>query len=81
MLKPVVGAGAGLATFCWFCGRTISHHLVGVDTGAVALFVVDVAVSTGVGVGVGLSGGARFGCRFGFGSGFGFGIGTGTDLG
>jgi len=70
MLAPVVGVGAGLASFCWFRGGTVSHCLDGVGP-----FAVDMALGTSVGAG--LSAGARFGSVFGFGSGF----GIGPDLG
>jgi len=74
MLEPVVRAGAGLASFFWFRGGTVSHRLVGVGAGAdvVAPFGVDVALGVGVVVGAGFGAGA--GARFGFG--FGFGVGA-----
>jgi len=50
MLEPVVGAGAGLVSFFWFRGGTISHCLVGVGADVVAPFGVDVALGVGVGV-------------------------------
>ena len=67
MLEPVVGSGAGLASFFWFHCGTVSHRLFSLGSDGVN-------VALGAGVGVGVARGA--GDRFGFGFGFGFGIGT-----
>jgi len=72
MLEPIVGAGAGLASFFWFRGGTVSHRLVGVSAADVSPFGADMVLS--VVVGAGLGAGTGFGFRVG--SGFGFGIGT-----
>jgi len=65
LLEPVVLAGAGQASFFWFHGGTVSHHVVNVGTDVVTFLGLDEAVA--VGVVVGLGAGAGFGIGFGFG--------------
>lgn len=60
MLKPVVGAGSGLASFCWFRGRTVSNCLVVVGADVIASFSVDVALGLSVTVSIGAAAGVRF---------------------
>jgi len=80
MLEPVVGAGAGWASYIWFCGGTVSHRLVGVSTDVVAPFRVDVALGIGASIGAGVGAGAGAGAGFGFGIGFVFNFGIAIDL-
>ena len=67
MLWPVVGAGAGLASFFWFHGGTVSHGLVGVGTDVITHLGIAVALSIVVGVGLGTGAGFSFRLVFGFG--------------
>ena len=61
-LKAVVGAGAGLASFFWFRGGTVSHRLTGVGSDVVTAIGVDVVLGIGVGAGIGFGFGFGLSC-------------------
>jgi hypothetical protein len=46
MLEPVVRAEAGLAGIYWFCGGTVSDHVVGVGVRGSLLIAVMIHVYT-----------------------------------
>lgn len=69
MLEPVVVAGAGLASFVWYHGVTVSHHLVGMHAKVIVPFNVDVALSFYVIGSLWVRRGFSFGSSVGFGIG------------